>query len=389
MVLPLVNYHSYEHYVSNLDRAEKFYTSVLGFKRIGKSKPEADQRDGMQRLVLAGGRDIHVILTKPLQDWSVAAKYLTIHPEGIGFLNYRVSDLDKTVSFLKPRRANFLYAPQEHKDDKGTLRQVAIATALDDVNMRFIDDRQYDGFGVSFDMQQAAGTYDSPFGFETIDHATCNVRTLQPLSAFYRDVLGFEKFWEIEFHTNDVNPSLPVGSGLFSEVFWHPSSGVKFANNEPIPPFFRNSQIDIYCRDNRGSGVQHLAFATQNILDTMEKVHKTGAKFLDAPESYYERVPGRLKESGFTGQIKEQMAALSKNDILIDGSSKGYLLQIFTHELSRQAGDAHAGPLFFEVIQRAGDDGFGGGNFRALFETIEIDQITMNKVANTLPLEIV
>jgi 4-hydroxyphenylpyruvate dioxygenase len=100
-------------------------------------------------------------------------------------------------------------------------------------------------------------------------------------------------------------------------------------------------------------------------------------------------VPGRLKESGFTGQIKEQMAALSKNDILIDGSSKGYLLQIFTHELSRQAGDAHAGPLFFEVIQRAGDDGFGGGNFRALFETIEIDQITMNKVANTLPLEIV
>lgn len=389
MVLPLVNYHSYEHYVSNLDRAEKFYTSVLGFKRIGKSKPEADLRDGMQRLVLAGGRDIHVILTKPLQDWSVAAKYLTMHPEGIGFLNYRVSDLDQTVSFLKPRRANFLYAPQEHKDDKGTLRQVAIATALDDVNMRFIDDRLYDGFGVCFDMQQAAGTYDSPFGFETIDHATCNVRTLQPLSAFYREVLGFEKFWEIEFHTNDVNPSLPVGSGLFSEVFWHPASGVKFANNEPIPPFFRNSQIDIYCRDNRGSGVQHLAFTTKNILDTMEKVHKTGAKFLDAPESYYERVPGRLKESGFTGQIKESMASLSKNDILIDGSSKGYLLQIFTHELSRQAGDAHAGPLFFEVIQRAGDDGFGGGNFRALFETIEIDQIAMNKVANTLPLEIV
>jgi 4-hydroxyphenylpyruvate dioxygenase len=266
---------------------------------------------------------------------------------------------------------------------------VAIATALDDVNMRFIDDRRYDGFGVSFDMDQAAGTYESPFGFESIDHATCNVRTLQPLSAFYREVLGFEKFWEIEFHTNDVNPTLPVGSGLFSEVFWHPASGVKFANNEPIAPFFRNSQIDIYCRDNRGSGVQHLAFSTRNILDTMEKVHKTGAKFLEAPASYYDRVPGRLKDSGFKGEIKEPMAALSKNDILIDGSAKGYLLQIFTHELSRQAGDVHAGPLFFEVIQRAGDDGFGGGNFRALFETIEIDQIAMNKVANTLPLEII
>jgi 4-hydroxyphenylpyruvate dioxygenase len=389
MGLPLVDYHSYEHYVTDLERAENYYTKVLGFKRIGKSKPEADLRDGMQRLVLAGGLHIHVILAKPLQEWSVAAKYLRLHPEGIGFLNYRVTDLDQAVSFLKPRRANFLYSPQEHKDVRGTLRQVAIATALDDVNMRFIDDKDYDGFGVCFDMDQAAGTYTSPYGFENIDHATCNVRTLQPLTAFYREVLGFERFWEIEFHTNDVNPSLPVGSGLYSEVFWHPASGVKFANNEPIGPFFRNSQIDIYCNDNHGSGVQHLAFSTKDILKTMEKVHKTGAKFLDAPDSYYERVLPRLAASGFKGQIKEDMAALSKLDILIDGGPKGYLLQIFTHELARQSGDAHAGPLFFEVIQRAGDDGFGGGNFRALFETIEIDQIAMNKVAQTLPLELV
>jgi 4-hydroxyphenylpyruvate dioxygenase len=143
MTLPLRNYHSYEHYVSDLPRAEKFYTNVLGFKRIGKSRSESDERDGMQRLVLAGGRDLHVILTAPRQDWSVAARYLRLHPEGIGFLNFRVSDLRKTVDFLTPRRANFLYAPQEHQDSQGTLRQVAIATPLSDVNMRFIEDSQY------------------------------------------------------------------------------------------------------------------------------------------------------------------------------------------------------------------------------------------------------
>jgi 4-hydroxyphenylpyruvate dioxygenase len=121
----------------------------------------------------------------------------------------------------------------------------------------------------------------------------------------------------------------------------------------------------------------------------MRKVHEQGAKFLEAPDSYYEKVPERLARSGFRGQIKENMGELSKNDILIDASAKGYLLQIFSHELGRQAADPKAGAMFYEIIQREGDDGFGGGNFRALFETIEIDQIAMHKVANQLPLEVI
>lgn len=387
MGLPLTGCHSYEHYVQDLARAEAFYTKSLGFKRIGVSTAKAEAHDGMRRLVLAGGRKIHVILSQPLKDWSVAANYLRAHPEGIGFLNFRVSDLGKAIEFLKPRRATFLYDTQVVSDDQGELAQIAMASALDDVNYRLIDDARYTGFGPSFEMHERAGSYESPLGFTEIDHFTANVRTLQPLTAFYRDVLGFEKFWDIEFHTNDVNPNLPVGSGLYSEVYWHPASGIKFANNEPIAPFFRNSQIDIYCRDNRGSGVQHVALLVPNILKTMDKLHAEGCKFLAAGDSYYEKVPARLKASGFTGSIREEMKALASKDILIDGSPKGYLLQIFSHELSRQFGDAKAGPLFFEVIQREGDEGFGGGNFRALFETIEIDQIAMQKVASQLPLE--
>lgn len=387
MGLPLVNYHSLEHYVADLARAEEFYTKKLGFKRIGKSTPEANARDGMDRLVMAGGKDIHVILSKPTQDWSVAALYLKMHPEGIGFVNFRVSSVEKAASFLKPRKATFLYDPQQTQDPNGTIAQFAMATALDDVGYRFIDDASYKGFGPSFKMDQPAGSYESPYGFEDIDHLTANVRTLQPLTSFYTEVMGFEKFWEIQFHTNDVNPDLPVGSGLYSEVHWHPASGLKFANNEPIAPYFRNSQIDIYCRDNHGSGIQHVALRCKNILKTMEQVHKAGARFLEAPDSYYEAVPSRLAKSGFKGKIKEDMLELSKNDILIDGSNKGYLLQIFAHEMARQSKDLKAGPLFYEIIQREGDEGFGGGNFRALFETIEIDQIALHKVAGRLPLE--
>jgi 4-hydroxyphenylpyruvate dioxygenase len=389
MSLPITGYHSYEKYVEDLDRAVKFYTKALGFKVIGRSTAAANARDGMERIVLAGGKTIHLILSKPTQDHSVAAQYLKLHPEGIGFLNFQVSDLDKACQFLKKRNATFLYEPSFHEDKYGKIAQVAIATALDDVNFRMIDDTNYDHFGPSFEMSEKAGNYSSPYGFECIDHFTCNVRTLQPLISFYKEVLGFEPFWNIEFHTNDVNPNLPAGSGLKSTVMWHPDSGIKFANNEPATPFFRNSQIDIYCRDNGGSGIQHAAFRVPVITDVVHKLRSNGVKFLDATPSYYEKLPARLKKSNFTGKIRESMALLEKDSILVDASDKGYLLQIFSLEVNRILSHPRAGVLFYEIIQREGDDGFGGGNFRALFETIEVDQIAMEKTAKQLPLELI
>ena len=389
MGLPIKSYHSYEIYVRDLEKAERFYTECLKFKVIGRSTSEAIEKEGMQRLVLAGGKTIHLILSAPVKDFSVAAKYLANHPEGVGFLNFRVSDVGKTVDFLTERHGTFLYAPQKITDEHGTIEQVAIATALDDVNYRFIDDSKYRNFGSSFQMTESAGSYSSPFGFECIDHVTCNVRTLQPLVAFYRDVLGFESFWGIEFHTNDVNPDLPVGSGLKSAVMWHPESGIKFANNEPAPPFFRNSQIDIYTHDNRGSGIQHIAFRVPDITTVVGPLREKGMNFLDAPGQYYDQTPARLKSTGFTGTISEPMDVLAKDSILIDASSKGYLLQIFSNEMNRVMENPDGGALFYEIIQREGDDGFGGGNFRALFETIEIDQIALQKTATQLPLELI
>lgn len=387
MSLPLEGYHSYEHYVSDLDRAKNFYEKILGYKQIGKATPQAVEHTGMEQLVMTCGKNINVILSKPVTDWSVAATYLKLHPEGIGFLNFRVSSLQKAMDFLNERKACFLYAPQTHKDDWGTLSQVAIATAISDVHMRFIEDKQYGNFGAHFEMTEQPGKYQSPHGFQDIDHMTVNVKSLQPLTAFYQDVLGFERFWGIEFHTNDVNPNLPVGSGLKSTVMWHKESGVKFANNEPAPPYFRNSQIDIYLNDNHGSGIQHIALNLPTIIPAMEKLQEDGGRFLVAPDQYYDRVPNRLKDAGFEGTIREDFKELGKNNILIDGCEDGYLLQVFSHELSRHFDDPTGGPLFYEIIQREGDQGFGGGNFRALFETIEVDQIALEKTRGKLPLE--
>ncbi len=387
--LPITNYHSYEQYVEDLERAEKFYTQTLGFKTIGVSTSEAQKKEGMERKVLAGGKDIHLILSKPLKDWSVAAKYLRQHPEGISFLNFRTDNFDLAYKFLADREATFYYSPMTISDNKGKFTQVALATAIDDVGIRIIDDSQYKSFSPNFHMTAEAGSYTSPYGFECIDHMTVNVKTLQPLMAFYRDVLGLADFWKIDFHTNDVNPNLPVGSGLRSKVMWHPASRIKFANNEPAAPFFRNSQIDIYLADNGGSGIQHVALKVPNIIKTMAELRSKGGSFLDAPAEYYSKVDARLKANGFTGMIREDRQQLMKYSILVDGNEFGYLLQIFSKELERQIGSNRGGPMFYEVIQREGDEGFGGGNFRALFETIELDQIAMEKTAKELPLEMV
>ncbi|MDD9952500.1 MAG: VOC family protein [Zetaproteobacteria bacterium] len=387
MKLGLNSYHSYEHYVTDLSRTQEFYEKVLGYKTIGNSTPAAEKKDGMQRLVLTAGRDINVVLSKPLTEWSVAAKYLSHHPEGVGALNFRVDSLELAYNFLEERNATFLYAPVTETTPQGIFKQFAIATPLADVCFRFIEDTAFQGFSPAFAMTEQPGEFRSEHHYECIDHITSNVKSLQPLVAFFKDVMAFETFWGIAFHTNDINPDLPVGSGLKSAVMWDPTSGIKFANNEPSPPYFRNSQIDIYLNDNHGAGVQHIALRVPRILPVMHKLKSAGGQFLPAPASYYAQTPERLKESGFTGKVSEPLADLEQHSILVDASEKGYLLQIFSLVLGRHYGDTPGGPLFYEVIQREGDDGFGGGNFRALFETIEVDQIALEKTAQQLPLE--
>jgi 4-hydroxyphenylpyruvate dioxygenase len=213
---------------------------------------------------------------------------------------------------------------------------------------------------------------DNSIGFTHIDHITSNFQTMAPTLLWLQHVLGLRELWEVEFHTRDVAKyEVREGSGLRSKVMWDPSSGIKFANNEPYRPAFRYSQINQFVEDHRGDGIQHAALATHDIIAAVRKLRERGVEFMSTPHTYYEQLPERLAALGIA-HIDEPIETLQELEILVDGHGPGrYLLQIFVKDSAALYREAPAGPFFFELIQRKGDEGFGAGNFRALFESIE------------------
>jgi 4-hydroxyphenylpyruvate dioxygenase len=155
---------------------------------------------------------------------------------------------------------------------------------------------------------------------------------------------------------------------------WDPASGVKFANNEPYRPYFKASQINAFHEDHRGDGVQHVALAVADIVGAVRGLRARGVEFMPTPPVYYQLLPARLEHLG-VGAIDEDLSLLGDLQILVDGAAEhAYLLQIFLKDSAGLYADPKAGPFFYEIIQRKGDRGFGAGNFRALFESIERQQ---------------
>ena len=192
-------------------------------------------------------------------------------------------------------------------------------------------------------------------GLDLLDHLTHNVRRgqMRVWSGFYKTLFGFEeqKYFNIKGQA----------TGLFSQAMIAPDKAIRIPLNESQDDA---SQIEEFIRDYNGEGIQHLALTTPDIYATVEKLRARGVMLQDTIETYYELVDKRVPGHG------EDLARLKKNRILIDGdvNEEGILLQIFTENLF--------GPIFFEIIQRKGNEGFGNGNFQALFESIErLDQI--------------
>ncbi|MBX3193023.1 MAG: VOC family protein [Labilithrix sp.] len=372
----ILGYESFHFVVENLERSRKFYTEIFDFKEVARAGDDLVQRSGQQSVVFGAG-DARVCVSTPLRQQSKAARYLTKHPAGVMSLSFRVKNLDDTMAFLEKRGGTFLADPFEDKDGAGTFRSVEIATPLGDVAFRFIERSGYTRFAPGF-VDVGTGHASSPknlYGIHQVDHVTSNGLTMQPIIAWYRDVLGMVPFWDISFHTQDVAKERASGSGLRSIVMWDPASGVKFATNEPLRPHFRDSQIAKFVDDNSGAGVQHVAFAVDNILTSVEELKRRGVDFMDTPKAYYLALPERLANLGITN-VKEEIAELERLQILVDGAQDKYMLQIFLREAATLHDDVRAGPFFYEVIQRCGDEGFGYGNFRALFESIERFQKT-------------
>jgi 4-hydroxyphenylpyruvate dioxygenase len=194
--------------------------------------------------------------------------------------------------------------------------------------------------------------------------------------------MGFEEYWRVHFHTADINPDFG-GSGLASIVMWDKESGIKLANNEPVTPNYEASQIYTFVEANQGPGVQHVAFHVPVISPAVDGLRRAGIEFLDTPATYYDVVPERLASQKVTN-FAEDLDELRRLGVLVDGEDGRYLLQIFMVEGGLLYDDERAGPFFYEVIQRCGARGFGEGNFRALFEAIERDQVQRDTVRKQL-----
>ncbi len=368
----ITGYDSFHFVVENLERSRQFYTERFDFKEVARAGDDLVSRSGQQAVVFGAG-DVRVCVSTPLRQQSKAARYLKRHPAGVMSLSFQVENLDQTIAFLEKRGGTFLADPLEDKDEAGgTYRSIEIATPLGDVAFRFVERKGYKRFAPGF-VDVGEGNASKPsniYGIRDIDHVTSNGLTMQPIVAWYRDVLGMEPFWDISFHTQDVAKDRASGSGLKSIVMWDPKSRVKFATNEPLRPHFRESQIAKFVDDNGGPGVQHIAFAVDNIVWSVEELKKRGVEFMETPKAYYLALPERLAKLGITN-VKEEIAELERLQILVDGANDKYMLQIFLREAASLYDEVRAGPFFYEIIQRCGDEGFGYGNFRALFESIE------------------
>jgi 4-hydroxyphenylpyruvate dioxygenase len=364
---------SVHFFVRDLERSRNHYLNHLDFAEVAVSTPAFETEHGARASVIEAG-NARFVLLEPLGSKGESFHWLKRHPEGVGRVVFDVPDAERAFRILTSRGATPMSGIERRSVEGGQVAWFDIATAFGDTLFRFV---QHEGRTPVMPNLLRLGTPrggNNHFGITHVDHITANFLTLQPAIAWMEQVMGFERFWDIEFHTQDLGKSQFPGSGLKSVVMWDPHSGLKFANNEPAQPHFTASQIYLFYRDHGGPGIQHIALAVSDLVATVETMRRAGAQFMPTPAAYYESLPGRLAQAG-VNEIEEDIEKLRELGILVDGQKdRHYLLQIFMKDAAVFFKDPQAGPFFLELLQRKGDEGFGGGNFRALFESIELEQ---------------
>lgn len=366
------------YYVHDIERSREFYVNKLDFKEIGTSNDEMTKRGKQKSYVFEAG-NCRVVVCSPQGTGGRAERFLKRHPDGIGTVVFEVEDIEKTFRLIDERGGNPITNIQTVEEEGGTFSTFSVTTPFGAATFRFVQrtnyKRPFPGCAL-FENPRGNNSY----GFTHFDHITSNFETMSPALLWMKYVMGFEEYWGIQFHTSDIDPTRETGSGLRSKVMWDAKSGVKFANNEPFRPFFKDSQINIFAEDNRGDGIQHAAIAVYDIIPAVRKMRTVGIQFMPTPGTYYDALPDRIQTTGIN-EIDEDLSILRELEILIDGKEdRKYLLQIFMQDSAGLYNESDAGPFFYEIIQRKGDRGFGGGNFRALFESIERQHKTEGRI---------
>jgi 4-hydroxyphenylpyruvate dioxygenase len=368
--LGIVGWDAYEYVVSNLERSRRFYTQNMKVPEVARLDAHRAGETGEEAVLFSAGK-ARVVCVISKERGSRADRWLKRHPEGVAVLALRVRSAEDTRKLLDARGATFVTGIVEEQDGQGKpYRCFEIATPLGDVRFRFVE-RASGALPPGF-TQIGPAAEQNPYELQVIDHVTSNFLTLEPHVSWLRDVMGFEEYWRVHFHTADIRGG-QGGSGLASIVMWDPESGIKLANNEPAAPNYEASQIYKFVEANHGPGVQHVAFHVPKIVPAVEGLKQSGIDFLDTPVTYYDMLPSRLAEKRIS-HFRDNIEELKHLGILVDGEDDRYLLQIFMVEGGVMYANEIAGPFFYELIQRRGARGFGEGNFRALFEAIERDQ---------------
>ena len=357
--LPLNGTDYVEFYVGNAKQAAYFYRSAFGMRLTAYRGSETGTRDRASWLVEQG--KIRLVLTTALAPEHPVAEHVRLHGDGVRDIALWVDDAESAYRETTRRGARGVREPEILRDEQGEVRISAIATYGDTIHS-FVERRNYRGVFlpgfVPVEHAEQADSVARPVGLKYIDHMVGNVGwgAMNTWVDFYRDVMGFRLYQH--FDDKDIGTEY---SALMSKVMSNGNERVKFPINEPAAGK-RKSQIEEYLDFYHGPGVQHIAVATDNIIDTVTRLRDQGIEFLRVPSTYYEDLTAR------TGPIDEPLDRLRELGILVDRDDEGYMLQIFTKPVEDRP------TLFYEVIQRKGSRSFGKGNFKALFEALEREQ---------------
>jgi 4-hydroxyphenylpyruvate dioxygenase len=358
--LPLLGTDYVEFYVGNAKQAAHFYKTAFGFQSYAYKGLETGSKDTVSYVLKQD--KIRLVLTTPLNSKHPINDHIVKHGDGVKVIALWVEDARKSYEETIKRGAKSYMEPTVETDEFGEVVRAGIYTYGETVHM-FVERKNYNGVFMPKFEKWESDYNPEPVGLKYVDHMVGNVGwgEMNTWVKWYEDVMGFVNF--LSFDDKQIHTEY---SALMSKVMSNGNGRIKFPINEPAEGKKR-SQIEEYLDFYEGPGVQHIAVATDDIITTVSEMRKRGVEFLSIPpEEYYRAVPGRLEE--FSHELREDIEILKSLGIMIDADEEGYLLQIFTKPVEDRP------TLFFEIIQRMGARGFGAGNFKALFESIEREQ---------------